>query len=504
MHSRHDTTARQRAVCFCGGLILLAACAGPATQRVAPALGVAEPGYRIERHEKVAGAYERLGADQVRIGPYWSARIEREDDAAFYVRVYADAPSATDSAPMAETPPQVTLATSQRFELAPAGTGLPRGGQWRNDFALADLDGDQVLDVVAPSPRKSFAGPQVYRHHRTSGWQRWSLQVPELAYDYGASAVHDFDHDGQPDLALAMHLRGFTVLRQTAPGSFTRMDQGLPLLEDIRSHGVSGVQLAALPLPGGSGLLLIDEGLLPSGDQPRPNLRAYRHQPNSYSPLRVVLPNLRQITLLNAHDVPDGPWLLGLDQRSNEPQVWVWRNAQWHRHLLTGLPQGCVQWAGAVARVDGDATPDVAVACLRLAGEQWWSEVLLLRARHAPQRLHGAPRDSQVVNLRFATLTLKPTPDRAQPDLVWVDLHGNLQLLAADGSGGYTLDHAEPAPAWRAGCRGYGLHAGPLTDSAPVTLIAGFAGEASPFVTGPSCVEGGGLDAWTVTSVESD
>ena len=103
--------------------------------------------------------------------------------------------------------------------------GLPRSGQWRNDFAVADMNEDGKLDLVLPPPREGeFTSPIILlgegngKFHQWQGL-KWSSKVP---FDYGGVAVADFDGDGHRDIVIGIHFKEQYVLYGNGKGDFSR------------------------------------------------------------------------------------------------------------------------------------------------------------------------------------------------------------------------------------------------------------------------------------------
>src|SRR5262249_16205614 len=122
--------------------------------------------YFVEKLRKVEGQYRRIDAHTVRT--LWAVPIDllREHDPYFYSKMYkVDAGSPGPSRPSAKKPSaaeQARIAAtyraeapeSRRLRFVDFGKGLPASGQWREGFALADMNGDGHLDVVHAPPRK--------------------------------------------------------------------------------------------------------------------------------------------------------------------------------------------------------------------------------------------------------------------------------------------------------------------------------------------------------------
>jgi hypothetical protein len=424
------------------------------------------------------------------------ARIDREDADAIYVRVYDSiVVDATAAEPTAT--PHAELKVSNYFTSRPFDQGLPREAQWRNELAVADIDADGELDIVSTPPRKSLSAPVIFRGDGAGNWSRWAApKLPKLGYDYGSVAVADVDRDGRADLALAMHLRGFTVLRQGADGQFERMDAGLPQIEAMDQHGVSGTALALADSSAGIQLLLLDERMRPATiPGRRPPLLAFRWQQGQWQAVDLpeALQRSTQVQLVSADRSMPGVWLL-------LPSDAGWQAArlldgQWTMHPINA-PGACQPFAAAVAEVDGDGKPDFALSCQRLLTQQWWSQVELLRSASGPLTLQAGSAAETIKRLRFFQADTLRSDNHGAPNLAMLGEDGVLTLLAAASHGTYTRDHQEPVAQWRAGCRGFDLHSVDLDHDGSDELIASFAGESSVFEGGPGCRGGGGISGW--------
>ena len=206
-----------------------------------------------------------LASRRVRIDARGEFVLDHEDEKNLYIVIYDppakyEATFATPSTVVPSTGP-VHDATGA-IKLADVGQGLPHRGQWRDHFAVGDVLGDGSTQIVFGPARKSGGGPVTFRE-QPGGWQRVDLQVPAGHYDYGGVTIGDFDGDGRNDLALAMHLTGFIVLRARGDGSFERIEKGLP----SRGNPVLfGSGHAALALPAAqhepAPLLLLQEAAL--------------------------------------------------------------------------------------------------------------------------------------------------------------------------------------------------------------------------------------------------
>ena len=114
-----------------------------------------------------------------------------------------------------------------------SSAGLPQTGQWRHGIGFFDMNQDGNLDILAPPPRKaprSFGKPVpwIWYGNGLGDWTRADIEVPaDFPYVYGDVCGGDFDGDGIPDMALAMHTVGVRVLRGKGQGKYEDFSQNL-------------------------------------------------------------------------------------------------------------------------------------------------------------------------------------------------------------------------------------------------------------------------------------
>lgn len=115
-------------------------------------------------------------------------------------------------------------------------SGLPEEGMWRHSFAIADMNGDGIPDIVAP-PSRLGADPTLHiwlgdGHGRFTRWKLTYLEngkvSPNFSLDYGGVAVGDIDGDGKPDVVAASHTAGLSALFGDGTGRFEVVRKGLP------------------------------------------------------------------------------------------------------------------------------------------------------------------------------------------------------------------------------------------------------------------------------------
>jgi len=153
----------------------------------------------------------------------------------------------TPVAPLAdfEDLPALQGTASVRFEILP-NTGLPPQGLWRASFVMADMNGDGILDIVAPPARLGGdSKPHIWLGDGKGHYTVWPLTFleagkpnPQFAVDYGGIAAGDIDGDGKMDFVTTSHNGGIVAYFGDGTGSFTVSRSGLPQRE-FSSQGVA-------------------------------------------------------------------------------------------------------------------------------------------------------------------------------------------------------------------------------------------------------------------------
>ncbi|MCP4204987.1 MAG: VCBS repeat-containing protein [bacterium] len=373
--------------------------------------------------------------------------------------------------------------------------GLPRQGQWRNGFDLADLNGDGRLDLVHGPPRRQMGEPRIFIGEPGVRFSRWlGASFPELPFDYGDAAAADFDGDGHADLALGIHLRGLVVLLGDGRGSFSKQASFLAAQPGGPAFSSRALAVADLDGDGRPDIVAIGEG---------PRLRGGPEM-ESYG-LRVLL--------------------------NRSPGAWDWRRVEPERGRLFGDDL-------ALGDFDGDGRPDIVTAShvqgqrgvlFWGAGDGTFAPAELEVARPSSyidavaaadfdgdgdDDLAVAYTDLQTPRARVGVDLLLSTGDRtwARRQLLWSesaqrptamtagdpDADGDSDLIVLSESGALrafvnAAGSLEPGPALSSedggnGCRGYHVQLADLDGDGRDGVLAGFADE--------GCPGGGSLRGW--------
>jgi hypothetical protein len=131
---------------------------------------------------------------------------------------------------------------AETLDFVESSTGLPTKGQWRHGLAFYDMNQDGHMDILAPAPRKASEKDRHPFIWLGNGKGEWALSQPQIPstipYDYGGIAAGDFNGDGIPDMALAIHVESLTGLKGEGNAKYVLFSEGLPKLEEFASRAL--------------------------------------------------------------------------------------------------------------------------------------------------------------------------------------------------------------------------------------------------------------------------
>ncbi len=458
-----------------------------------------------------------------------------QDAEAFRVKIYERTRSAVPVPPTAEELERQRLEEEKRLEEAaasyradletvdrlrfePFDQGLPRRGQWRNGFDVADMNADGHPDIVFGAPRKTApARPHVFLGDGRGSWRSWrEARYPALPYDYGDAAASDFNGDGHQDLALGMHLKGVVVLTGDGRGRFERWSEGIGLEEPGAGGDASTFSSRAI------------EAVDWNGDG-RPDLLALGEGPKGIQGMVDDEGNLKSangpIFFLNGGDGTwaskgyeskifgdtlalgdyDGDGRLDFATASNtvgDPRILnLGRGADgWETRALAGARPGSYLRSVASGRLNADAVDDLVVGYVAHELGVWRYGVDVfygsedLEWQRRP--LYAVEGKSGIYGLATGDLD-----GDGRRDVAFATGLGEVLVFLGDDSGFFVQQVSPEVPEKVPGCRGYGLRLSDLNGDGRDELIVAFAGERGDVaLVGKNpygCPKGGSLRVWS-------
>ena len=486
-------------------LILLAGCQ-KSTDRAPPFdtekvyTGADGRAYRLERLEKKPGGYSWVNKTMLRYYPNGFYEVEREDDAYFYVRQYVPI-KVEPPAPDKTLTTIVSQPDSDEFSWQPFDVGLPRAGQWRDNFAVADMNGDGYPDLVFAPARKTLTKPAIFLGNGKGKWTLWTqARYPAAAYDYGGAAAADFNADGKQDIALGMHLLGFTALTGDGKGGFSDYAAGLPKKNSGESTILSSRKVLAYDwnADGKPALVVLNEHM---GVDPvrgvHDGVVVFLNDKGTWTPVADEAPLLHAV-LMAVDASAKNLALIEAPTQQGVVRISERRGGTWSLHDVANFPKEALLTAFAVAD-SGSADDSTLVAAYRMYVQgAWWTYIDLIVPHEGRwQRLALSAQRGVAGVTALAFAKFRPGEFR---DIVMLDESGEAAILRQTGSGSYTRDHGLATPSWRKGCQGYGLQAVDLDKDGIDEVVASFAGEASASTLSTDCTSGGGIQAFKIST----
>jgi hypothetical protein len=405
----------------------------------------------------------------------------------------------------------VKLRSTQQFAASAIDTGLPASGQWRDGFALADMNGDGRLDLLSGPARKGNAQPVIFLGDGQGRFQTWKeAHFPPMPFDYGDAKAADFNADGRLDIALSAHLRGLTVLISEGGGHYAPWSNGLILrvpAESVLEPVFTSRALAVTDWnrDGRPDLLALNEGptrLGGGGVTTAVGLWFNRDGLWDIAKPEQALHSFGDAIAVGDVDGDGNPdALIGTSVAGNRLLLQKGDGNLYSARELRSLPLAAAVTAVALHDFDGDGS-DEAIAAVRAVENTQFC--ILLQSVHAagsdkeqPLALWSAVSRESIVALATGDI------DRdGHDDLVAVRESGEI-LTFAGTRRGFSRDlRLEPLAAMQ-GCKVFDAQLADIDADGSLELIVAYAGEDSIGDTTP-CRGNGGFRAWRLRSAGAD
>lgn len=479
---------------------------------------------------KYEGYYRWVSEDRIRLSNGMAYDVAEERPESFVVKVYDVAerqppvtPEGDEQVTVGELREQVDLPERELRGLIPVDEGLPRSGQWRQGFEIADLNGDGHPDIVHGPARKGRGEPVVFLGDGEGSWRRWrEARFEGPALDYGDVAVADFNGDGRLDVAFAVHLRGLQVFVAEGDGVFTTWSEGLDY--QVPGEGtVASFSSRAIDAIDWNGDAHPD--LVALGEGPRIRAAGGRGENAQFfdaasGPVVFVNQGDGTWTSISPEEEAaenyfgDDLAVADLDADGDEDfaiasatvgikRIVRWNDddgADWSVGRIEALPAAALVRSVDAADFDADGSVDLVVGLQRRVGAEWASEVDVLFSRDDGEW----SRETLLVEPGSGGIWSVAAGD--------VDGDGAIDVVAGDGDGGVHLflgtedggfarvSHGELETVEK-GCRAYHAAIEDLDADGHGEIVVAFAGESGSeilFGDEPRCPHGGAIRVWSI------
>ncbi|MBI2571328.1 MAG: VCBS repeat-containing protein [Candidatus Schekmanbacteria bacterium] len=481
--------------------------------------------YEIVRIAKNPALYYRVDESHIRSRINVTYELIEETADTYVVRVYEHLrqtsavvpdPTATPLVPaVIPAPPPALPPASDGLIFDDFGAGLPAGGQWRNGFAVADVNGDGWPDIVHGPPRKSLGVPFVFLGDGKGNWKPWqAVSLPEAPYDYGDVLAADLNRDGVQDLVFGFHLRGLFAVIGDGKGRFSPWSTGIDLERPGRAaHRQAFSSTALLGLDwnddGRLDVIALGEGPRlgpPGGGATRPDastrttgLVAYLNQGDgTWQVHRVAALESLFGTSIASGDF-DGDQVADIAVGANvfaaSELVLLRRTSDRPSSRQVPVASDAYPWSVAAGDFDGNGRDDLAVGYSRRVDGTWESGVDVILSR--PDGTWKGTEIASVPSRGGVTALGSGDLDRdGKIDLVAGTGEGGIWVFRGDAQGAFTRERAAELAQAGNGCRCYRIQLSDLDRDGGADIVATFAGEGGDRDAPDSCPAGGSIRSW--------
>ncbi|MBL0029660.1 MAG: VCBS repeat-containing protein [Rhodanobacteraceae bacterium] len=407
------------------------------------------------------------------------------------------------AAPMArcEAPP---TAQSGPWQVMPVQAVLPTLGQWRDEFDLADMDGDGHLDIVFGPARKGRPQPNIFLGNGNGGFRYWAeAHWPPQPFDYGAIKAADFNRDGQTDLVLAAHLRGVVPMLAEGRGYFA--PAGTDLMLALPGSGVApgfvssrALAVADFDRDGTMDFAIANEGPALFSRQPtRQPFVVYLNRSRAWQRVDPVPELSGYSTSIAAGDLDGDGWadlVTGRIDPASTGLIQLGDGRAFRGIDIVGLPARAAVSAVAIAAV-AESEPRALLSMLAATDDGGFCNGLGVYDVRRQDMQWLSQEAGTDVAVAIAPADLDGDGDL---DLALALDRGNLRLVE-NRNGLYRLAAIAEPPERFAHCSAFDVRVGNLVDGdALPEIVVAYAGD-DPDSSGSVCAGGGGLAMWRVS-----
>ncbi len=395
----------------------------------------------------------------------------------------------------------VNLPMSSIFSASEFESNLPKQGQWRDGFDLADMNADGFLDVVFGPARKGNFRPNIFLGDGQGQFKLWaSAHYPPLPYDYGDIKVADLNQDGVKDMVLGSHLRGIVALIQETNGSFAPWGEGMSYRAPGEFPGELSFSSRALALVDWNldykiDVLAMNEGpsRFATGARNTEALALFLNRDGYWDrrPSTHMLSSFGTaiaIGKINNDLWPDA--VIGTDRSGVKLLLLIGNGNSYTPAEIKSLPFDAAVTAVEVFDLNKNGLDDIFLATRYIGGKEF-----CISAQTLEKQLDGSEISKTLWRARgrdaIAKMRVKDLNQDGFAELLVLRELGGLTIFAGNKNG-FTHDLQITAPAWLESCQAFDFKVSNIDTDPSNELIISYAGDHSGTDAAP-CGTGGGF-----------